>query len=124
MDNRETNLEGIQLWKTGPVIARPPGKFSAGGGNKAHSSTKKGWAIAPAERGAASAADAGVAAAGKHGRARAGNYGVLVIRYADQQNGRSRLAVGYVGENGIKPDTWYRVDDEGNFVEERMLDER
>lgn len=116
MDNREINVEGIRLWKTGPVLARPPGKFSAGGGNKAHSATKKGWAIAPCERGQASAADAGVAAAGKHGRARAGNYGILVIKYTDA--GRPRLAVGYVGENGIKPDTWYRVDGQGNFVED------
>ena len=31
---------------------------------------------------------------------------------------RYRLAVAYVGENGIKPDTPYRVDDHGNFTEE------
>jgi hypothetical protein len=30
---------------------------------------------------------------------------------------RRRLAVAYVGEGGIKPDTPYRIDDSGNFVE-------
>ena len=29
---------------------------------------------------------------------------------------RPRIAVGYVGEE-LKADTWYRLDDKGNFVE-------
>jgi hypothetical protein len=28
-----------------------------------------------------------------------------------------RIAVGIIGENGIKPDTWYRVGDAGQLIE-------
>jgi hypothetical protein len=31
--------------------------------------------------------------------------------------GRMRIAVGYVGENGIKTDTWYRANESGALVE-------
>jgi hypothetical protein len=27
------------------------------------------------------------------------------------------VTVGYVGENGIKPETWYRADESGQLVE-------
>jgi hypothetical protein len=46
-----------------------------------------------------------------------GNAGsALSLGYADAQN-RNRIAVAYVGENGIKANVFYRLDDEGNFAE-------
>ena len=36
--------------------------------------------------------------------------------YKDSQE-RNRIAVAYVGENGIKADTWYVLDDKGKFQE-------
>jgi hypothetical protein len=47
--------------------------------------------------------------------AKAGIGGCIALRWND--GGRPRLAVAYVGENGIKADTWYRVDEAGQFVE-------
>ena len=47
--------------------------------------------------------------AGKEGSA-------LSCGYEDTQ-GRMRIAVGYVGEDGIKPDTWYCADKSGAIVE-------
>lgn len=65
--------------------------------------------------GTATAGYRGTAIAGYGGTATAGNRGTLIITWYD--GARSRWAVGYVGEGGIKPDTPYRVDERGEFVE-------
>lgn len=49
----------------------------------------------------------GSAQAGKGGSAQAGDYGSISIRWYDGT--RYRLAVGYVGEDGIMPNTMYHV---------------
>ena len=49
------------------------------------------------------------------GMAKAGDGGVIAIRWHDEQNNRSRIAVGYVGED-LKADTWYEVK-KGKFIE-------
>ena len=50
------------------------------------------------------------------GMAKAGVGGVIAIRWFDVQSNRSRIAVGYVGED-LKADTWYEVNGEGRFIE-------
>jgi hypothetical protein len=57
--------------------------------------------------GTATAGRGGTATAGRDGTASAGARGILQIRYVS--GGRRRVAVGYVGENGIKPNTAYKV---------------
>ena len=47
-------------------------------------------------------------------RAKAGPNGAVALAWRDGQ--RPRIAVGYVGET-LKADTWYRLDDKGNFME-------
>ena len=47
-------------------------------------------------------------------RAKAGPNGAVALAWHDGQ--RPRIAVGYVGET-LKADTWYRLDDKGNFME-------
>ena len=42
----------------------------------------------------------------------------LSLGYMDA-DGERNIAVAKVGKNGIKPDTWYRVDESGAFVEEQ-----
>ena len=66
------------------------------------------------DRGSATAGDDGTATAGDRGTATAGEYGTLCIRYWG--GARYRLAVGYVGEDGIAPGVAYRVDPSGSFV--------
>lgn len=44
----------------------------------------------------------------------AGEDGIIVGRYRDDR-GKARIAVGYVGENGILPNTRYYVDVDGTF---------
>jgi hypothetical protein len=49
--------------------------------------------------------------------AKAGELGCIALtRWVDSEK-RYRMSVAYVGENGIKADTLYRLDEAGNFVE-------
>lgn len=57
----------------------------------------------------------GTATAGYYGTATAGREGMLCIRYWD--GSRRRLKIAYVGEDGIRANTPYKLDNEGNFVE-------
>ena len=61
--------------------------------------------------GTATAGNRGTATAGDDGTATAGNRGEIRIRYWDPKSDRYRVAVGYVGEDGIDPDTAYVVVD-------------
>jgi hypothetical protein len=66
--------------------------------------------------GQASAGNNGQASAGYNGQASAGEKGTLVVRYYDPKANRYRVAVGYVGEDGILPNTVYVVDGDGKLV--------
>lgn len=68
--------------------------------------------------GTARAGACGVALAGRDGRACADEDGVVAVQWFDIHAHRVRLAVGYVGENGIKPNVFYRCDREGKLVED------
>ena len=57
-----------------------------------------------------------IACAGLNNRARAGANGVMALPWFDEASNRTRIAVGYVGEN-IKADTWYSLNASGEFVE-------
>ena len=65
--------------------------------------------------GTATAGNGGTATAGDRGTATAGDGGNLVVKFWD--GNRYRFTIGYVGENGIKSNTNYRLDEKGNFVE-------
>lgn len=66
--------------------------------------------------GHAVAHDDGIAyAANGTATVQAGDDGVLLAEWVDHA-GRTRVAVAYVGEDGIEPDTAYRLED-GKFVE-------
>jgi hypothetical protein len=65
--------------------------------------------------GTATAGDHGTATAGHRGTATAGDFGTIVVRWYGGM--RSRLSVAYVGENGIKANTPYRLNDAHEFVE-------
>jgi hypothetical protein len=43
----------------------------------------------------------------------------LVIKWWDGD--RYRLSVEYIGENGLKPNVPYCLDDEGNFIEKEKI---
>ena len=79
-----------------------------------------GLAISEGSQGVSVAGSHGIAlisedCAGNLGSAMASEGGILVAKWSDGE--RTRLIVGHVGENGIKPDTPYTVDEQGLFVE-------
>jgi len=68
-------------------------------------------------QGSATAGDRGSATAGDRGSARASSSGVIVIHWYDSKIGRTRLVVGYVGEDGLKANTWYCLDEDHQFIQ-------
>ncbi|MFA6244193.1 MAG: hypothetical protein WC655_24840 [Candidatus Hydrogenedentales bacterium] len=87
------------------------GANAATTGNWANAATTGNWANAATTGYGANAATTGeksiAAALGKECRAKAGIDGCIVLR--DDSEDRPRVVVGYVGENGIKADTWYEA---------------
>ena len=67
--------------------------------------------------GTATVGDYGTATVGNGGTATGGENAELRIRWYDCGAERYRTAIAYVGENGIKPNTPYRLNDEQQFVE-------
>lgn len=59
--------------------------------------------------GSASVGESGVARVSDKGKAKAGYNGYIAINFLDQNN-RMRCAIGYIGEDGILPDTFYKVE--------------
>jgi hypothetical protein len=62
-------------------------------------------------KGTAQAGNKGTAQAGSYGTASAGEGGKIMIDYCDYEKLRMRTLIGYVGENGIEPNTLYIVQD-------------
>ncbi|NAR50323.1 hypothetical protein GPS64_06145, partial [Acinetobacter haemolyticus] len=67
--------------------------------------------------GTATAGDWGTATAGASGTATAGASGEIRIQYWDAKAERYRTAIGYIGEDGLKADTAYKLDENHKFVE-------
>ena len=59
---------------------------------------------------------------GEKSKARAGVNGAIVCVYRNDDGELIHIRASKVGENGIKPDTWYTLDENGDFVE--VSDER
>jgi hypothetical protein len=62
-------------------------------------------------KGTAQAGNKGTAQAGSYGTASAGEGGKIMIDYYDSERNRMRTLIGYVGEDGIKPNVPYVVKD-------------
>jgi hypothetical protein len=70
--------------------------------------------------GTAIAGERGTATAGYWGTAKVGSHGELRIQYWDIETNRCRTALGYVGENGIKANTAYQLNDKHEFEEVKL----
>ena len=99
----------------GRAIVGDYGQATAGEGGQA-TAGNYGQATA-GDLGQAIAGDYGRATADNGGKATAGIGGIIAIQWWDMTAQRNRLAVGYPGENGIKPNTPYKLDHTGRFVE-------
>ena len=68
-------------------------------------------------KGTATAGESGTATAGNWGTATAGESGEIRIQYWDSKAERYRTVLGYIGEDGLKADTAYKLDENHKFVE-------
>jgi hypothetical protein len=59
----------------------------------------------------------GTSTSGDRGTGQAGANGIIFLSWWDNKIDRCRMEIAYVGENGIKPDTKYRLDEKHKFVE-------
>jgi len=59
----------------------------------------------------------GTSQTGFYGIATSEEHGILIIHWWDTINLKRKISIAYVGENGIKPNTPYKLDKDGNFVE-------
>ncbi|MFZ5146083.1 DUF7666 domain-containing protein [Enterobacter roggenkampii] len=57
------------------------------------------------------------ASLGIEGKARAADGCAIVLCYRDEDGELIHIRASKVGENGIKPDTWYQLSEDGEFVE-------
>ena len=89
------------------------GAASATGGRGAASAT--GWSGAASATGASSVA----AVTGTNGRAKAGPFGCICLAWWNDAEGRSEMKCATTGEGRqLKENVWYRLDTQGNFVED------
>ena len=96
------------------------GAASATGYQGAASATGcRGAASATGGRGAASATGAQSVSlsAGWQGKAMASETGAIVLAYRNNSYEIVHIRASKVGENGIKPNVWYSLDENGEFVE-------
>ncbi|MDR0212862.1 MAG: hypothetical protein LBJ15_02520 [Comamonas sp.] len=67
---------------------------------------------------AATTGDSSIAAAlGIQSKAKASSGGAIVLAYFDGDHKLKHVRAAMVGQDGIKPDTWYSLDESGSFVE-------
>ncbi|HGP4140081.1 TPA: hypothetical protein ACLLGK_003738, partial [Enterobacter roggenkampii] len=57
------------------------------------------------------------AAFGIESKARASESSAIVLCYRDKDGELIHVRASKVGENGIKPDTWYTLNEDGQFEE-------
>ncbi|EMF7269583.1 hypothetical protein V4F07_003559 [Salmonella enterica] len=57
------------------------------------------------------------ASLGIEGKARASEGGAIVLCYRDEDGELIHIRASKVGENGIMPNTWYQLNEDGEFVE-------
>ncbi|EEJ2351256.1 hypothetical protein AH810_002734 [Salmonella enterica subsp. enterica] len=90
-------------------------------GNRS-AATNTGYQSAATNTGDRSAAEVSgsqsvAASLGIEGKARASEGGAIVLCYRDEDGELIHIRASKVGENGIMPDTWYQLDEDGEFVE-------
>ena len=66
--------------------------------------------------GTSTSGDYGTSTSGDYGKSRSGTKGEICIRYYDKKADRMRTKVGYIGEDGLLPDVFYKLNKDNEFV--------
>ena len=110
-----------------PKLVQKAVDFIMGKINWANRQTNTGDQSAATNTGDQSAAEVSgehsiAASFGKKSKARAGVNGAIVCVYRNDDGELIHIRASKIGENGIKPDTWYTLNKDGEFIE--VNDER
>ncbi|ECX9657394.1 hypothetical protein F6Z69_06535 [Salmonella enterica] len=81
-------------------------------GNRSAATNTGDWSAAEVSGSQSVAASLGI-----EGKARASEGGAIVLCYRDEDGELIHIRASKVGENGIMPDGWYQLDEDGEFVE-------
>jgi hypothetical protein len=68
------------------------------------------------DRGTSTSGFRGTSTSGDSGTSKSGEIGIVVCRWFDKSKNRYRLSVGYVGEDGIEPNAFYKCDETGKLI--------
>ena len=110
-----TTGEGANAATTGEVANAATTGYRANAattGYRANAATTGYWANA-----ATTGEHAVAAAIGTEGKAKASVGGAIVLCYRNDNGHLIHIRASKVGENGIKPDVWYSLDEVGEFIE-------
>ena len=113
--NAATTGEGANAATTGDGANAATTGYMANAattGYRANAATTGEWANA-----ATTGEHAVAAALGIEGKAKAGISGAIVLCYRNDEGHLIHIRASKVGENGIKPDAWYSLDENGEFIE-------
>ncbi|EJD3341287.1 hypothetical protein M1Y53_004690 [Salmonella enterica] len=81
-------------------------------GNQSAATNTGNWSAAEVSGSQSVAASLGI-----EGKARASEGGAIVLCYRDKNGELIHIRASKVGENGIMPNTWYQLNEDGEFVE-------
>ncbi|EGI1468606.1 hypothetical protein IF526_003354 [Salmonella enterica] len=81
-------------------------------GNRSAATNTGDWSAAEVSGSQSVAASLGI-----EGKARASEGGAIVLCYRDEDGELIHIRASKVGENGIMPDIWYQLNEDGEFVE-------
>ncbi|EEA7449710.1 hypothetical protein GQH44_001781 [Salmonella enterica] len=81
-------------------------------GNQSAATNTGNWSAAEVSGSQSVAASLGI-----EGKARASEGGAIVLCYRDEDGELIHIRASKVGENGIMPDIWYQLNEDGEFVE-------
>ncbi|EEC0800516.1 hypothetical protein ADQ57_002805 [Salmonella enterica subsp. enterica] len=81
-------------------------------GNRSAATNTGDWSAAEVSGSQSVAASLGI-----EGKAMASEGGAIVLCYRDEDGELIHIRASKVGENGIMPNTWYQLDEDGEFVE-------
>ncbi|EBI9752422.1 hypothetical protein DMR70_23495 [Salmonella enterica] len=81
-------------------------------GNRSAATNTGNWSAAEVSGSQSVAASLGI-----EGKARASEGGAIVLCYRDEDGELIHIRASKVGENGIMPDIWYQLNEDGEFVE-------
>jgi hypothetical protein len=73
------------------------------------------------DSGTSTSGNRGTSTSGNGGTSTSGDGGTILIKYWDGDRDRYRIKIGYIGEDGLKPNTPYKLNQQNEFVDAQLV---